>query len=349
MKDYNTEYYNYYKKLLFDKINELRLDNGLFYASPSVDYNASWWRDNCFINWAYLNNYPDKYLQTVHKMLDVIAKMENKYKKLSSFISEPNNRAMYRFLHAKFDPINEDEINGLGDKWNHNQTDNAALILLNVIDGFKHGLNVIRTDYDRGIIQLLIDYLSCIFDKPNCSSWEEEDAIRLSSTALSLKVFNEIKKYGFYVNDYCIKKAEQMYNDLFPYEHKEKKNDLMLLYLPYFDITNNLETSTIVYNIEKTLLRENGVCRYLNDLYYQENGIDAPWTFGLSYLSIAYSKMGYNEIAKMYCDKVIDLCPDGNIPELWIGGVKPNVNTPLTWSLSMQIQAIDNIINYKNS
>lgn len=333
-----------YKELLFGEIEKLRLPNGFHYASPSVDYNASWFRDNAFINFCYLDNYPELYVKCVQSTLDILKKFEKKYSKFSAFIKDNQDRSTYRFLHAKFNPVTEDEIEGLGGNWNHNQSETLPLILLNITKGLDKGLSIIRDSSDKEIIQLFIEYTVAVGYEVNASSWEEENEVRLSSTALMLKGYREIKKHGFVVPDYIISEGEKIYNSLFPYEHKNKKADLMSLYLPFFDICDDIESKYIVKMVENTLLRDAGVCRYINDLYYQEDGKDAPWSFGLSFLSCIYCDLGYFEIAKMYADKLIELYPDGRIPELLIKETTPNKNTPLTWALAMQVIAIDKLL-----
>lgn len=339
-----TQQYQDYKKLLFSELDKLRLPNGFHYASPSVDYNASWLRDNCFINMCYLEENPEQYVKSVQAMLDILKKFEKKYHKLSAFVNNPEDRSTYRFLHAKFNPITEDEIEGIGDKWNHNQSETLGLILLNITMGLDRGLPIIRDYSDRGIIQLFIDYSVAVGYKANCSSWEEENEVRLSSTALMLKGFREARSNGFFVPQYILDEGDRVYDSLFPFEHMNKKVDLMLLYLPFFNICDNIETKYIVKSVESTLLRDKGVCRYLKDHYYQEDGVDAPWSFGLSFLSCIYSDLNHDEIARMYCDKLMDLYVDGRIPELLIRGEEANVNTPLAWSLSMEILAINKIL-----
>lgn len=336
-----------YKGLLFNEMSKLRQPNGFHYASPSSDYNASWFRDNAFINFSYLENHPELYVKCVQATLDILKKFEKKYFKLSAFIENPSDRSTYRFLHAKFNPITEDEIEGLGGNWNHNQSETLGLILLNITKGLDKGLPIVRDNSDIKIIQLFVDYMVAVGYAENASSWEEENEIRLSSTALMLKGFREIKKYGFVVPDYIISEGEKIYNSLFPFEHKNRKADLMSLYLPFFDITDEIETKFIIKMVESTLLRDGGVCRYIDDRYYQEDDIDAPWSFGDSFLSIIYCNLGYFEIAKMYADKIIEMYPDGKIPELLIKGKTPNKNTPLTWALAMQVMAIDRLLTYK--
>lgn len=335
--------YKDYKVKLFNELEKSKV-NDLFVACYSSDgYYSCWFRDCYFIVKAYLNNDNEQYTRTTHKILDVLKKFEHKYHKFSEFIKDPSDLSCWRLLHVKFDPVTIDEIYK---PWNHLQRDSNALILMMIIDGLDNGLNIIRDDSDREIIQLFVDYILKIGNCEDASSWEENNHVRLSSIALTIKALKEIQKYGFIVDNDFVEESERLYYELFPFEHVGRKVDLTLLYLPYFDITNELETKMILFNVEKTLLKNKGVLRYVGDQYYMERGIEAPWSFGLSFLSIAYFKLGYIEVAEHYIDKLIELYPDGRIPELLIGGERPNENTPLSWSVSVQSQAIDKVLEY---
>ena len=336
-----VEYYSKYKKKCFEELNKLRVDNGLFVASEN--YGHSWHRDNMMCNLAYLNNYPDKYVQTIHTTLDLLKKFEDKYTKLSSVLKYGITENNY-LLHAKFDVNTMDEIPNLC--WNNAQWDNQALILINIAYGIQNGLKIIRDKSDEDIMQLLIDYAIKVGYTKNASSWEEEDEQRTSSTALTVKALELMKELGFKVPSQYIFEGYSLLGKLSLKEHKSKDSDLMLLYLPTFDIVDKITTCNIVEKVENDLLRNSGVIRYKGDYYYNRDGKELEWSFGLSYLSICYSKLGHIEMAKMYIDKIIKLYPDAKIPEGVYGGTNiKNDNVILAWSISVQIQAIDLLLS----
>lgn len=337
LKENEIRFYQEYKEKCFNELNKLRVDNGLFVASEN--YGHSWHRDNMMCNLAYLNNYPDKYVQTIHTTLDLLKKFENKYTKLSSILKYGITENNY-LLHAKFDVNTMDEIPNLC--WNNAQWDNQALILINIAYGIKNGLNIIRDKSDKDIIQLLIDYTMKVGYTANASSWEEENQQRTSSTALTIKALELMKELGFKVPSQYIFEGYSLLGRLSLKEHSSKDSDLMLLYLPVFDIVDKITTCNIIEKVERDLLRNGGVIRYKGDYYYNKDGKELEWSFGTSYLSICYNKLGCFDMAKLYVDKIIELYPDAKIPEGVYGGTNiKNDNSILAWSISVQIQAID--------
>jgi phosphorylase kinase alpha/beta subunit len=103
---------------------------------------------------------------------------------------------------------------------------------------------------------------------------------------------------------------------------------------------------TIIENLVYHLEREKGVLRYKFDAYYNKNpdgySEEAEWCFGLSWLAIAYKRLGDDEKAKEYLDKATaTVTVEGKIPELYFShSDKANENTPLGWSESMYVAAL---------
>lgn len=331
-----------YKQELFRRLEKQRTNDGLFIASDGQYYQASWFRDNMFCNLAYLNNYPEKFLQTVHTHLDILIKFENKYTKFSSMINHYTDEN-YRFLHAKINPWTLDEIEGLGSRWNHRQFETNGLILLNIAYGIEKGLKVIRNGADEAIIQTFIDYTTTVSFRPNASSWEEENAMRTSSTALVTLGLKKMKKLGFRVSDEAIEQGENLLKDLFPYEHADKHVDLVLLYLPFFGITDRIDSEYIVKVVERDLLgNRQYCCRYLGDVYYRNEHGEAEWVFSRDYLACIYHMLGYDDVANMHLDKILNDFPDGETPELIFANTNiKNDNSFLSWTAAMTIIAID--------
>lgn len=353
MKLSNQEimFYERYKEELFRRLNKQKTKDGLFIASNHENYNASWFRDNAIIALSYLKNDPKTFELCMHTHLDLFKKFERKYNKFSSMINFPSTEN-WRFLHAKINPYTLDEIEGLGNAWNHQQSEYMGMILLNIVYGVKEGLNIIRDDSDRGMIQLLVDYTVTIQPMPNCSSWEEENRdLRTSTSALILKGLKEIKKLGFFVPDYAITRGEELLKKTFPHETSDRQHDLVLLYLPFYNITDNLDSKYIVKGYEIELLgnRNYGI-RYKRDVYYANENGEMEWTFSRAYLSYIYKKLGYDIVAKIHLDKIINDFPDGEIPEgVYSGTLDKNDNSFLSWSASMTIVAIDALLDNEYS
>ena len=128
---------------------------------------------------------------------------------------------------------------------------------------------------------------------------------------------------------------------LLPRESLTKETDLALLSLIYlYNVASEEQKRKILEHVEKHLLRERGVIRYLGDKYYNGNG-EAEWHFGLSWLSIIYILKGDLKKAREYYEKAKSLLTqEGHAPELYYASSNEyNENTPLGWSQSMFIQA----------
>ena len=71
---------------------------------------------------------------------------------------------------------------------------------------------------------------------------------------------------------------------------------------------------------------------------------EMEWCMSGGYLAIIFAKQGDLNMAKHYIEKLIDMFPDGAIPEGICGGtLTPCVNTPLCWSMAMASLGIDAI------
>lgn len=348
------KHYEEYKSKLFAKLNEQATEDMFFMASNGEHYRNSWFRDNAIIILAYLKNNPELFTKSIHSHLDLFAKFERKYNKFSSMIKYPSPEN-WRRLHAKFDPVSKDEIPGLGQRWNHCQNDYESMLLLNIAYGVKEGLPIIRNQEDIGTIQLLIDYVCTILEYPNCSAWEEENAMRASTSGMTYKALKEIEKLnlGFIIPQGKTERAQEIFSNIFPYEHKDKKYDLVLLFLGFYNITDSLETKFIIKDYEAQLLgnRDYGI-RYKGDNYYKSDLGEMQWIFSRAYLSFLYKKLNYDIVAKIHLDKIINDFPDGNVPEGIIsidGKIVPNDNEFLSWTAAMTIIAIDMLLDNQYS
>jgi len=131
-----------------------------------------------------------------------------------------------------------------------------------------------------------------------------------------------------------------------PRESGRKFADLALLSLIYpYGVVTKDQTKQILDNIEYHLLRNKGVIRYKNDHYYNKNpdgySEEAEWTFGFSWLSIIYGKLGNKKKEAYYLKKAMETITEQGAPELYYShSSKPNENNPLGWSESLFIVAL---------
>lgn len=340
--------YGQYQFNLINVLEDLRQENGVFRASSSKHYNATWIRDNYWNSQPYLNLDPMKYLQTCQTHIDFLLKWENEYdNKISWLIKDPDLTGReHRFIHPKVN-FDGSEIKGL--KWQFLQIDTLAYFILMFFNGYINGLPVFRNSEDREIVQLLITALEGLdfCNKNYAHSWEEELGIFTSNLGLITRALEVAYDMGFQVNREILRKARRKFYGQFPYERTGRDWDLTLLFLGAVDgILKPIDIDEIVEGIEGNILKNHGVIRYKNDIYKPFSNVnikpkeEMQWCMGLSYLSIIHTKRRNIEKGKYYLDLLLNKYPDGIIPEGVNEKGEPCDNTPLAWSVSMTLLAI---------
>ncbi|MCA9357388.1 glycoside hydrolase family 15, partial [Candidatus Kaiserbacteria bacterium] len=181
--------------------------------------------------------------------------------------------------------------------------------------------------------------------------WEENMEVHASSVGSVLAALQKARQLDWLqVPEEVITQGEQALRALLPRESATKFADLALLTLIYpFAVTTEAETLEILKNVEYHLVREKGVIRYKLDRYYNNNpdgySEEAEWCFGLSWLAIIYAERGEKEKAYYWLRRAkAAVTPDGKVPELYFSNTdRPNENTPLGWSESMYVVALQKV------
>src|SRR3989339_422208 len=214
-------------------------------------------------------------------------------------------------------------------------------------------IKILENEDDFRVVQKLVDYLSTLeyWHDPDSGMWEENEEVHASSVGACVAGLEMIKNVkGIYVNEELIKKGYDALEKLLPRESEKKFVDLALLSLIWpYDVLNKKQTEEVLKNIEYHLLKKKGVIRYKGDHYYNKNldnfSEEAEWTFGLSWLSIIYDKLGKRKKAKDFLEKAIGtINEDGEVPELYFSNSdESNANSPLGWSESLFITALYHI------
>jgi GH15 family glucan-1,4-alpha-glucosidase len=333
-------------------LKNLQYKSGLFAASKKnvqTGYDKAWLRDNFYecIAFEVVNDW-----ETVEKTYTSILKifLRHEYKIDWAIKRKPKHK--FEYIHARFHPETFDEF---WEDWGNKQNDSIGAILFKIgeIEGMDKGIILNNNNYRR-VVQKLIWYLKTIeyWHDPDSGMWEEDEEIHSSSIGACLAGLMMLKKNTkLDVPEDMIIKGKKSLDKLLPRESKKKFVDLSLLSLIYpYKIINKQQTKTILKNVEYHLVKNKGVIRYKNDHYYNKNedGIseEAEWTFGFSWLSIIYSKLGDNEKEKYYLKKAIQtLTPQGE-PELYYSQTnKCNENVPLGWAESLLIIALYDMNN----
>lgn len=341
------------KEGLLQTLRGLRVKNGLYYASSgSIMYKKCWIRDSFYESLPELFEDKEKFKQTYQTILNYYIKMERQYEKFSWLIKDTDltDEKVHRFIHPRCTP----ELEQINEPWGQLQLESPASVLYGIWLGQSHGIDIIRDDEDRNIINLIIQMFEKLkyYQLDGNNVWEERRELMSSATGIIIAGLTAIKLLGFKVNQDMLDKGHETLNRLLPRESDTKNVDLTLLMLIYpFDIVSPQIARQIIANVEAELLREKGVIRYKGDVYYMKDGIESPWSFGLTYLALAHNILGDTEKAKYYLNiaKGRTVEEGFNVPEMYCG--KDNeigVNNPLGWSNAMLILAIQTIEENKS-
>ena len=140
-------------------LQQLRYPSGLFAAASQTvktGYSRAWIRDNIYAALG-LEAIGDtaEVLKTYHALLNILKKHEYK---IDWMIKEPQPKAAFRYIHARYDPISGDEIS---EEWGNKQNDAIGALLFKIGDLTKKGVLKFSQD-DTRIVQKLVDYLAAI-------------------------------------------------------------------------------------------------------------------------------------------------------------------------------------------
>lgn len=346
----------------YEVLNRLRLDNGLYIASPSQYYQYVWIRDCVYISLPYLNQPNDVYEKTYHRLFDLFKEYEWKL----DILCQHKPTWEWEYLHARYTSDGVKEIHS--ENWGHIQHDMIGAFLHAVGAGLAKGKPMLRDEKDREILQKLVYYLQNVeyWNDPDNGMWEEWREVHASSVGACAAGLKAVEPYVT-VPDSLINAGIDRLLELFPRESHDKEADLAQLSLVYpYRIFQGMLGEMIVSRIEQKLLRQRGVIRYGGDSYYSTlekehgrvkprefyYGTEAEWTFGLPWLALCHLELGRPDKAEQYITRTENLMKDapGILPELYFAKTdRPNPNTPLGWSCAMYILAKEEMLNYKTN
>jgi GH15 family glucan-1,4-alpha-glucosidase len=330
-----------------DQVRKLRTPTGLFTASAhdvSTGYNKAWLRDVYFMTLGFqYTGEMDVVVTTAKALLQIL----NKHKEKIMWAVNNRPYETWQHIHARYNPETFDEY---WEEWGNKQNDAVAEVLYLISDCERKGYEVAENDDERGLVQLLVNYLHKIeyWHDADSGIWEENQEVRASSIGAVVRALKTAKELSYVsIPEGMIENGERALRELLPRETSNRFCDLALLTLIFpFEVTTDDETIIILSNVEYFLTRDQGVIRYRNDRYYNKNkdgySEEAEWSMGLSWLCIIYARMGNKEKALYYfekANKTVD--KEGRIPELWYSHTtQPNDNNPLGWAESMYVVAL---------
>ena len=331
------------KKLFLGKLKSLQYGSGLFAASSinvKTGYNKAWIRDNIYEGLGLEHAQDIKSLKKTYRALfDIL--LTHEYKIDYAIKSKP--QYAYQYIHARYNPETFAEFH---EEWGNKQNDAVGAFLFKVADLLGKGIMIIRDKNDLRILRKLVDYLASIeywHDKDN-GVWEENEEVHASSVGACVAGLKAISKYTD-VPEEIISNGINTLNTLLPRESETKETDLALLSLIYpYNIVSEMQKMQILADVEKHLVREKGVLRYLGDKYYANpsDNSEAEWTMGFPWLAKIYFDAGDMKKYNHYLNLTISsMNADGELPELYYGGTSThNENSPLGWSHALAIAAV---------
>ena len=329
-------------------LESLRLDNGLYLASSSSDYNFVWLRDSFYEVMPYLDRDDGVYEGTYHAILDILNEYSWKFDTCS--IAKPYHA--FEYIHPRY-LTNGKESHA---EWGNCQHDAVGAILFGIAQGEKAGKIILRNKQDFDTVQNIVFYLNLCryWEDPDNGMWEEGRELHASSIGACVAGLKAIKEYVT-VSDVLIKRGVDALNKLLPMESPTRKNDLSQLSLIYpYNVLDRETSWQILLGVERNLLRENGVIRYHSDSYYNSAdadnrysnpefylGKEAEWTFGLPWLALCHMELGSDGKAKEYLERTEKvMLENGALPELYFANSNEyNGNCPLGWSNALYIVA----------
>lgn len=343
--DFDTEI-----KSHLDMVRSLQKPSGVFTASAhnvETGYDKAWLRDIYFMTLGFLETGEIAVVQKAAKaLLTLFVKHQDKI----DWAIENKPKEAWQYIHARFHPETFEEY---WEEWGNSQNDAVGEVLNIIITLEQLGASILETDEERAMVQKIVDYLVTLeyWQDADNGIWEEAMEVHASSigsVVAALKKASEIDWLKVPVE--AIEKGEAALRALLPRESVTKFCDLALLSLIYpFAVTTEEETLTILRNVEYHLARDKGVIRYKLDRYYNNNSDgfseEAEWCFGLAWLAIVYAERGEKEKAYYWLRKAkATVTADGKVPELYYSHTeRPNENTPLGWSESMYVVALQKV------
>ena len=315
-------------KALHGILDSMRLPNGAYIASPSIDYSYVWIRDVGYTVLPYLDKDCTRYEQSFHALLDMFRRYEWKI----DIHTRQKPVLPYEYIHARYAP----DLTELPQPWGHAQNDAVGLFLWGVGEGMRRGKAILRDEADRRVLQKLVTYLACMeyWHEPDNGMWEENVEVHASSVGACAAGLRAVRLLVD-VPEWLIRKGEQVLASLLPRESATKESDLALLSLIYpYQVVSREMAHRILDGVTGRLERTFGCIRYQGDRYYNE-GAEAEWCFGFPWLGLCYLALGDRAKALEYWEKTQSVMTPEGVPELYIGGTtQPNGNHPLAWAVA---------------
>jgi phosphorylase kinase alpha/beta subunit len=234
-------------KQSYDVLNNLRLKNGLYVASPSKQYNYVWIRDCVYISMPFVNKKNNIYEKTYYRLFDLFKEYEWKI----DIVINQKPHQQWEYLHARYSAQEVKEIHD--QEWGHSQHDMIGAFLFGIGKGIEKNKKMIRDQKDISIIKKLVSYLESVeyWKDEDCGMWEEWCEVHSSSVGACVAGLKSIKNIVD-VPNHLIENGLNTLKSIFPRESNDKMIDLSQLSLIYpYNLFTKYESKVIIDNVEK--------------------------------------------------------------------------------------------------
>jgi Glycosyl hydrolases family 15 len=367
-----------------------QLPNGVFAAVSGMShasvtgYQDFWLRDNAMIAGSFMLRGDFKTaLSTMTGLTPFLRQQESRFQQIIRNPSQKDD--IQERPHVRFSPLGESR------SWSHAQNDALGYVLwLRFALANAGKMDVDTPEY--GFYRLFPLYFQAIDYSNDLDSgaWEEDRKLNSSSIGAVMASLRQMHTWlRVHVTDAhicdCVdtliqQGSAQLRNHL-PYESPPKRNAdaATLLLIHPAEVLNPQDQDAVLQLVERDLVREIGVIRYVGDSYYGQDypdwfredqlagdfsarialrnaklrpGFEAQWCLFDSLLSLIYAKKFLSLHDDQSLKKQIDffnrslkqLTPGVQCPELYFcrhGAWVPNPHTPLGWAQANLALALD--------
>lgn len=308
-------------------LGQLELDNGLFLAAPSGDYQYLWLRDNVYVALGF-EALGDQ--NTARRIYWGLLNILHRHSWKIDWVLWQQPRCGFEYLHPRYDRSGCE----IPQPWGYKQHDAIGILLYQIARREKEGAGILRSHADLHLLQKLVWYLHRIeyWQDPDSGMWEENEELHASSLAACVRGLEEL--HGLvHLPDGLIDRGREALSGMLPRESVTKESDLALLSLVY---PLEIGGPELVESVEAKLQRDHGVIRYEQDHYHRHDAGEAEWTMGIPWLGLCWNALGDRGRAKRYLGWTEKLYWRRHLPECYTGR-RPCEHTPLAWAHSLTL------------
>lgn len=349
----NKEPHNIHKPYCHHRNNELlecdiQALNGLFdqesglsFAADTSDYRYFWIRDNCYVAMAYWY-LGGEYRKRGGEMIRRLIRLCRRYDYKIDWVLNDECRSGaecgtgWKRLHPRYDT----ELREIPGGWGWVQNDSIGLLLWVVAwMASMDSASITLDSEDYHTIRKLTWYLNTIeyWSDPDNGTWEENAEVHASSVGCCFAGMIATKRV-FGIGNNRIDCGYETLQRMLPNESETKQVDMAELALIWpLEIVGYEQANKILDNVCETLLRSDGVIRYIGDQYHNY-GCESRWPMGIAWLGLCYDQIGNHDMSGAMLDMINEQYnQNGHITESNLTYGCCCEHTPLAWAHALAL------------